>query len=256
MTQTKLKGMPPVRMRSLPFLGIWLLTHFVGWAATFGLYFFINETPALLSSLRGLFSFLPGDVTDVIAYAIFGLTPGFIIALGQLLLLRYAYRMNLGGWMAASIIGWTIGGIAMFTFPYAANSSSATVPLAVMMMPVALAQWLVLRHSVRQAWLWMIAIVVSGLVWGSALNSMIDLNITFNALTVAGVAGLAGLVQGAVTGASLMWLLATNQRRARNLKNEALIDQLQTTANNLREEQAAAPNLPVYTDERVQWRQS
>lgn len=178
----KAKKQQPTRLSTLSFLTIWLAAHGIGWGSVFAWYV-----------LNGLMIPLP----QALWFIVLGFVPGMTIAVMQRWLVQHNFGLVLHGWLPVSAIGWLLGGLSLnvsFT-----GGIDQSIALAVLFLLPALLQWLILRRYVRQAWLWMLAGVVSAMVFNiSSVNQ--------DFATWQGMLSATGL-QGAITGLSLLWMM-------------------------------------------------
>ena len=95
-------------------------------------------------------------------FPIIGLLTGIL----QYILLR-RYLPHMGGWIAATFLGWLMPFVILFIFSKLLIPGSSTVRIVLGMMvlgtTVALPQWWLLRKRVQHAWWW---VLVFGLAWG------------------------------------------------------------------------------------------
>ncbi len=95
-------------------------------------------------------------------FPIIGLLTGIL----QYILLR-RYLPHMGGWIAATFLGWLMPFVILFILSKLLIPGSSTVRIVLVMMvlgtTVALPQWWLLRKRVQHAWWWFL---VFGLAWG------------------------------------------------------------------------------------------
>lgn len=106
----------------------------------------------------------------------------------------------LGGFMGALILG---GGRLLLDATlgyYMADRWSLLLAMAAYMMVVSAAQWMVLRHAVRDSWLWVLGNFVAGMVFGGIVSQTHDYH--FDMLQFF----TAVLAQGVITGYVLLYL--------------------------------------------------
>jgi hypothetical protein len=142
-----------------------------------------------------------GSLNAAVVWAVFGSVIGASLGITQWLVLRRqiprAYM-----WMLASAVGGAVIGILGF-----AMGAPTGGPLggAVIGASLGIPQWLVLRHWVSRAYVWVLASIVGfalGLSAGEAVG-----------FAVGGAVGwpvggtIHGTVVGAITGGALVWLL-------------------------------------------------
>jgi len=142
-----------------------------------------------------------GSLNAAVVWAVFGLVIGASLGITQWLVLRrqipQAYM-----WLLASAVGGAVAGILGF-----AMGGPAGGPLggAVIGASLGIPQWLVLRHRVSQAYVWVLASIVGfalGLSAGEAVGFAVGGTVGW---PVGGT--IHGIVVGAITGAALVWLL-------------------------------------------------
>jgi hypothetical protein len=119
----------------------------------------------------------------VAGWAISEFAVGLVVGLAQWVALRKQIECS-EWWVLASGIGWAAGrGLVVAVFP----PQSTILIGGTLGAALGLAQWLILRRHVVQAWWW---IVVSALSWAVGLTGFLG-------------ASLVGTVAGAVTGLAL-----------------------------------------------------
>jgi hypothetical protein len=112
-------------------------------------------------------------------------------------------RMRVGGWwIAASVIGCAIyGGVFNIVLKTTSQTEGAAVIGASIGILLGLAQWLVLRSQVARSGWWILS---SGVGWCAG---WISSQFAFEELGFLWAAMTPGLVSGAITGISLVWML-------------------------------------------------
>lgn len=164
----------------------------VQWVLATGVAFnsFIVVGGLLVSLVLGL-----GMLGLVAAGALFG---GLIGAAQWLVLRRHIRRA--GWWVAASAIGWSIGVTAglngVFGYPLLPGGGPSVLGAAIGLL-AGVGQWLVLRETIEQAGWWVPA---SGVSW-TVMLSVLNLGNAYTTFPLAGIIG------GAITGLTLVWLL-------------------------------------------------
>jgi hypothetical protein len=142
-----------------------------------------------------------GNLDEAVVVAVFGVLIGVALGIAQWLVLRHRIpRAYL--WVFASVVGGAV--LAAFGF---AKGGAVGGPLGGLVIGASLgiAQWLVLRRRVSQAYLYLAASIV-----GFALALSTGEAVGF---AVGGAAGwlvggiMFGIVAGTITGAALLWLL-------------------------------------------------
>ena len=142
-----------------------------------------------------------GSLNAVVVWAVFGLVIGASLGITQWLVLRrqipQAYM-----WLLASAVGGAVAGILGFAMGEAVGGPFGG---SVIGASLGIPQWLVLRHRVSQAYVWVLISIVGfalGLSAGEAVG-----------FAVGGAVGwpvggtIHGIVVGAITGGALVWLL-------------------------------------------------
>lgn len=129
---------------------------------------------------------------------------GFLLGSAQSLVLRE--RMRVGGWwIAASVIGCaTYGGVFNIVLKTTSQTEGAAVIRASIGILLGLAQWLVLRSQVARSGWWILS---SGVGWCAG---WISSQFAFEELGFLWAVMTPGLVSGAVTGISLVWILKSS----------------------------------------------
>jgi hypothetical protein len=151
---------------------------------------------------------------------------GICVGLGQWLILRQRIH-KAGLWVAASLAGWTIGGITFQTIYWVVETIAhktmgsqailavvygfvvgGVVGLIVGGFSVGIAQWFILRIQMNRAGWWVLASTVS---WGTGLAASAAAGVFSSApdWIVGGaiLGAIGGLVAGAISGIVLVWLL-------------------------------------------------
>ncbi len=190
-------------MGSLRFAGLWAGAYVLGWGVPLTLAF--------------LFSFLIPDFFFVFAplplLVGFIAIPGLLISLAQHALIRAQTGQAIRGWWWQSSLGWLLGGGIFYLLTYAppplaALLSSgppilvAALGFALVFLPHVLIQAWLLRQHVGHVWLWPLAGLVS-----AALFILPVVNPFFSIFGAVLLFTLGGLLQGAVMGLVLLWLL-------------------------------------------------
>jgi hypothetical protein len=105
------------------------------------------------------------ETEDSYLYLLFPII-GLLTGILQYILLR-RYLPHMGGWIAATFLGWLMPFVILFIFSKLLIPGSSTVWIVLGMMvlgtTVALPQWWLLRKRVQHAWWW---VLVFGLAWG------------------------------------------------------------------------------------------
>jgi len=188
------------RLKTTSFISIWLSAHVLGWWGIFWLFENINAL---------------ANLPDLATAVLIGFVPGIVISLMQKYLLRYAFQTKLGGWLRVSLLGWILGGLAMFgvtTFITGPFVGVAMFTMNLFVLP-AVAQYFILRRHVNAAWLWVLAGLVSALAFAIPVEAS-QINNEFLGII------LAGSLQGAVTGLTLLWLFVLSARTSQSAKSK------------------------------------
>lgn len=203
------------RIKPLKTLAWWIVTSLFVWPlalmalATVGIpYAYIVSSLQDNFNLNYDFYWIFGAIATPFAGAIIGA----VIAFLQRRILRnnlywtadkwYRWTM-IGGAVAASLVG-----IAVLV---SADSIYNNGP-PLFMMPIFLAvvssfQFIALRHAVKQAWLWIIANIVGGIVFAAVpLNNQVDYYNSNSEFTSLGIGILAVVSLGFITGFVLLFL--------------------------------------------------
>jgi hypothetical protein len=150
--------------------------------------------------------------------------PGLIPAAVQLLLMKYALKKpNVNWWLPVSAVGYVASALSYYVYlnqPFAYQSDALRV--ASLFVPVALAQAAWLHGRVKNAWLWVVGVAISAVLFAMPLPASIQSDTMQYAMIA-----LAALMQGLVT-ASVMRHLWTNERekekRALTLEEMEMLD--------------------------------
>jgi hypothetical protein len=180
------------RMGTLFFLTLW--TSFSTGAWLFTLYLWLNYQ-----------SIFAPDAPHALLIAFF---PGFLPAIGQMLLMRYGLKKrSVASWIPVSLVGQLASAFSYYAFfqtAYSAESTAARV--AALFVPAALFQAAWLYRRVKTPWLWVIGGLVSAFLFAFPLRTAYE-NQDMYYLMV----GLAAAMQGLVSG-SIMRHLWTQER--------------------------------------------
>jgi hypothetical protein len=169
------------RLKTIPFIGIWLIGHVVAWL--------------------GLYQLWDVSTLPILAYPILsGIVLGGALGLMQKFLFSLNYGLQMRGWMRLTMFGWVSGWLA-YTAGTIWIPQFNSLPLWSLIVPIfsipALLQWLLLHRHVRGAWLWVMAAVVSAITFAHVFNT--------TWFTLDGFM-LSGIAQGSITGLVLLWL--------------------------------------------------
>lgn len=176
---------------------------------TVGPIFKVFESPLNPMSVRGSSAW----IQMIVLGALVGLSVGWL----QQQVLRVRLVWPAPGWVKASALGGAIGLVLslhvvspmFYMYPYFSTSIGSTLPLMLpLILPIAVAQWWVLRRVVRDAWLWVVANVLGAMCW-AAMGDIIPFGTPGRdwllAITMP-------LVQAAVTGMAIVWLFERHAR--------------------------------------------
>ena len=171
----------------------------VGWRVWLGWMLACAASAAVALTVTGAVV-RAGSLNAAVVWAVFGLVIGASLGITQWLVLRrqipQAYR-----WVLASAVGGAVIGILGF-----AMGGPVGGPLGGAMIGASLGipQWLVLRHRVSQAYVWVLISIVGfalGLSAGEAVGFALSGTVGW---PIGGT--IHGIVVGAITGAALVWL--------------------------------------------------
>lgn len=172
----------------------------VGWRVWLGWMLACAASAAVALTVTGA-AVRAGSLNAAVVWAAFGAVIGASLGITQWLVLRrqipqaylWVLASGLGG-VAVGALGFAMGGAVGGPLGGAVIGASLGIP-----------QWLVLRHRVSQAYMWVLISIVGfalGLSAGEAVG-----------FAVGGAVGwpiggtIHGIVVGAITGAALVWLL-------------------------------------------------
>ena len=172
----------------------------VGWRVWLGWMLACVASAAVALTVTGAMV-SAGRLNAAVVWAVFGLVIGASLGITQWLVLRrqipQAYM-----WLLAS----ALGGMAVGAFGFAMGGPVGG-PLggAVIGASLGIPQWLVLRHRVSQAYVWVLISIVGfalGLSAGEAVGFAVGGAVGW---PVGGI--IHGILVGAITGGALVWLL-------------------------------------------------
>lgn len=195
----------------------WIIAHGLIWLASQILILFGVNFLTLIGLPLALVLFIVNMATFAL--------PGAWIAFTQRVLIRFRFGLYLNDWRRYSAAGWLAGG-ALFALltPLAFTATiPSTLIFALVFTVPALAQWRVLRRTIKQrAWLWVLANIVAGILFTLPIETAL---VADSGLLLMG----AGVLQGAVTGILLHQIMVESQQAARKRKTgDAAMANLQT----------------------------
>ncbi|MCU0511639.1 MAG: hypothetical protein MUE40_03620 [Anaerolineae bacterium] len=214
---------PMIEIRGNRFLGWWL----VGSALVYPMSVLLAALAVMIFS--AVFSFVTGliglnvltrsypDLLSLVSFAaiaaILGGSIGYSLGHIQRYLLRRHLYWTADGWRRASVVGGVVGGLAaggavsLLSDAARLNDMWLLLPMPVYITVVSVFQWAALRPATRQAWLWVLANLVGGLVYSGliVMNQPPAYSRTYEETTLL-LFGLAVLAQGFITGFVMLWL--------------------------------------------------
>jgi hypothetical protein len=187
------------RMGAIPFTLWWTLAYALGWGTLI--------TGGIIASnlFWQIFEWFPLWVY----FGLLGLVPGFISSIGQQFLIKRKFDVSIPRWWLWSTLVWTIAGTVLRLMEYWPSQwaidneqIAASLILSALFVPPAIVQAWLLRKHISRSWMWPVAAVVSSTTFvlpilASSMSNEFEAVVTF---------GIAGLMQGAVMGLSLLWL--------------------------------------------------
>ena len=176
----KKKKVGEYRLNSWQFLLIWVGIHILVWLVVW----FI---------LDNMGRFNPLELFNAI---LMGLGFGIPIAIVQHQIVLRLLNADLQHWIPLSAIGWVIGGIILHVT--ASNNTAFSLQILLFFLIPALFQSIILWQHTRNAWLWVLANAVGGIVM--SLFVITNRNDELTALTVGGA------LQTIVSGIAIYWL--------------------------------------------------
>lgn len=165
-------------------------------------------SPVLFSASGSTFNW----IFVIIAVPLAGAIIGMVIAFLQRRVLRNNLYWTADKWYKWTMIGGAVAAslVAIIGAVFADSIYNNGPPL--FMMPIFLAvvssfQFIALRHAVKQAWLWIIANIVGGIVFAAVpLNNQVDYYNSNSEFTSLGIGILAVVSLGFITGFVLLFL--------------------------------------------------
>lgn len=201
-----------------PFLVRWIVYSVVVWPMAilcggliaFGLSI-ISASVQNLASARSV-----NDALWLLAIPWIGATIGFCVGHLQRNLLRKRLYWAADRWRVMSTIGGALGslivvGALALLGDRAVNFDDLLIfAMPVFMLFVSIAQWVRLRHAVRNSWLWLASNVAAGLVFsGFVFMNQPDWSSNSYSLLMLGLWFLGIVAQGAITGQIMLYLFQT-----------------------------------------------
>ncbi|MCA9915776.1 MAG: hypothetical protein KC496_20620 [Anaerolineae bacterium] len=208
----------PYHIKPLRFLLWWSASALFVWPfAVIALAVVIVPIGIIFSGVRPVPYTSPG--LDEAFYFIVLLLGGWIVAGVVASLQRWLLRTRLywaaDGWQFWTMFGGFLGAVMLVLGRllldtvvgyYESDHWTLLLAMAVYMMVVSAAQWMVLRHAVRDSWLWVLGNFVAGMVFGGIMAQTRDYH--FDVLQFF----LAVLGQGIITGYVLLYLFEKKLR--------------------------------------------
>lgn len=187
------------RLNNSRYMILWLLSYIGSWLTL----------PYFLAPLaQGNYGF---DVPYVVPVMLLGILPALMIGIAQRFLINRAFNVKLRGWLGATLIGGIIGGLMMFIGETQYDITGTTAQTMMIMAAPTLAQFWVLRRHVSQAWLWILAGIMSGIAFALPFN---DSNINYNSSVL-----FASLIYGAAMGGTSLALMKSYRRDKGKVKS-------------------------------------
>lgn len=163
------------------FLLIWIVTH-------------IGALLAAWWIIDSMGRFNPLDATNAM---LMGLGMGIPVAVVQYLVIRKLIHVDLRYWLPMSAIGWLMSGIVLHLTSTEFPIEISLQILIFFLIPATL-QSVILRQHIQNAWLWMLANAVGGIVLAFPITT------TRSIEAIVLTAG--GILQTIVTGIIIFWL--------------------------------------------------
>lgn len=198
------------RVSVIKFLAGWIAGHIVGWLAALALYEMFED----------LFRY--GELANALLISII---PGMIIAVVQMLVVKRGLKRSMRGWLPISFVGWLASALIYLTYTQNNFGGDILSQLLLLFLPAGIMQWFWLRQRVKAAWLWIIAAVVSAMVFIVPFGAV---GYSYDGWWQYIIFALSGILQGSVTGLMMYTLQNQPQKTA------------QTAAYTARDEDAAA----------------
>ena len=179
-------------------IGMWLEWTL---ATTFGMLLGFVSSLILVNTLS-----LP------LARLIVPLAAGFLVGLSQWIVL-HKYLNEVSDWVLAGSVSWAAGyALGLFVMNGLTGTGlDGLIGYILFGVIVALVQWTLLHREIPNVWMWVLANIV-GWTTGFYL-SQFSLDLFFNGPAInpiastSVIAGVSGLVAGAITGIALVWIV-------------------------------------------------
>ncbi len=197
------------------FLRHWLASAIAAWPVS-GIACLLAWIPfAVVSSILAQYESLELLARLILMLGIFtipGLSIGYIIGDMQNTLLRDLLHRDFDQWIRYSSIGGLIGGFLVITGNFVASNHLSEhwqwmLMLPLFILPVCVMQYLLLRQSMRDAWMWIIGNIVAAIVFSGLLFNAAPFPFSgeepFYAMLMWFVAAAAS---GMITGIVMLWL--------------------------------------------------
>lgn len=215
MTQEKKKKQLE-RLGTFAFVGHWTRAYALAWMLlVVGGLIILTVLPFAMMSV------LPPALFFFVGAGFIGLTTG----LAQQRLIERNFKQLLTGWWWKSTLAWAITGFlwygvlnsdfmlnTVFTRLEVVLGTAAGVAFffALLLVPPALVQSWLIRKQIKHAWLWPVAALASAAPFALPIALFLA-DGTYNAALLAAVMGGSGLIQGAVMGMVMLYLLNLTQ---------------------------------------------
>ena len=155
---------------------------------------------------------LVNTLSLALARLIVPLVAGFLVGLSQWIVLR-KYLNEVSDWVLAGSVSWAAGyALGLFVMNGLTGTGlDGLIGYILFGVIVAFVQWPLLRREIPNVWMWVLANIV-GWTTGFYL-SQFSLDLFFNGPAInpiastSVIAGVSGLVAGAVTGIALVWIV-------------------------------------------------
>lgn len=183
-----------VSMNRWLFLVLWVLAHTFAWGATYGLVETVNPV---------------GDGQMFLAVTfLLGIVPGILLSFPQKWLMNKGLGLDLKWWRRISVGAWASGGILLWMAIWLFMDNFRDPPIPLVMLtwfgPLVLAQYFLMRRHIERASLYALANIASVIVFTQFVGIYGDAEL-FRFAT-------SGMLQGAVTGLTLLWLYGMAQQ--------------------------------------------